>query len=86
MWYVSRFSTHLQIDHHQIIHIQFSGWPAFYDCIEGAVKRFEDRSHGMIRTEIVCANCGGHLGHVFKGERYPTPTDERYANNNFYIL
>lgn len=44
------------------------GWPAFFDCIPGAVNRHNDFSHGMRRTEITCAKCGGHLGHVFKGE------------------
>ncbi|KAL2264666.1 hypothetical protein VTJ83DRAFT_7176 [Remersonia thermophila] len=58
------------------------GWPAYFDCIPGAVARHEDRSHGMVRTEIVCANCGGHLGHVFKGEGFPTPTDERHCVNS----
>ena len=58
------------------------GWPAYFDSIPGAVKRHTDRSFGMSRTEIVCANCGGHLGHVFKGEGYPTPTDERHCVNS----
>ncbi|KAF3933709.1 Thioredoxin [Dactylella cylindrospora] len=58
------------------------GWPAFYEGIPGAIKRNEDKSFGMVRTEIVCANCGGHLGHVFKGEGYDTPTDERHCVNS----
>lgn len=57
------------------------GWPAYFDSIPGAVTRHEDRSWGMARIEIVCSNCGGHLGHVFKGEGYPTPTDERHCVN-----
>lgn len=61
------------------------GWPAFFDAIPGAVVRHEDKSHGMTRTEIVCANCGGHLGHVFKGERFPTPTDERHCVNSISL-
>ena len=58
------------------------GWPAYFDSIPGAVTRHEDRAHGMVRTEIVCANCGGHLGHVFKGEGFDTPTDERHCVNS----
>ena len=58
------------------------GWPAYFDNIPGAVKRHTDSTMGMSRTEIVCANCGGHLGHVFKGEGYPTPTDERHCVNS----
>jgi len=58
------------------------GWPAYFDSIPGAVSRHEDRSLGMERTEIVCSNCGGHLGHVFKGEGYATPTDERHCVNS----
>lgn len=57
------------------------GWPAFFDAVPGAVTRHTDRTFGMERTEIVCSNCGGHLGHVFKGEGYPTPTDERHCVN-----
>jgi len=58
------------------------GWPAFFDAVPGAVERKVDRAFGMARTEIVCANCGGHLGHVFKGEGFPTPTDERHCVNS----
>ena len=58
------------------------GWPAFFDTVPGAVTRHVDRAFGMERTEIVCSNCGGHLGHVFKGEGYQTPTDERHCVNS----
>lgn len=58
------------------------GWPAYFDSIPGAVTRHEDSTLGMVRTEIVCSNCGGHLGHVFKGEGFPNPTDERHCVNS----
>lgn len=58
------------------------GWPAFYDAIPGAIELHEDNSGGRSRTEMVCKNCGGHLGHVFKGEGFKTPTDERHCVNS----
>ncbi|TFK39951.1 peptide methionine sulfoxide reductase msrB [Crucibulum laeve] len=61
------------------------GWPAFFDAIPGAVSRHDDSSLGMIRTEITCTACGGHLGHVFKGEGFDTPTDERHCVNSISL-
>lgn len=61
------------------------GWPAYFDSIPGAVKRNVDNTFGMKRTEIVCSNCGGHLGHVFEGEGFPTPTDERHCVNSISL-
>jgi peptide-methionine (R)-S-oxide reductase len=59
------------------------GWPSFYQPKEGdAVTLIEDRTHGMLRVEARCAACGSHLGHVFTGEGYPTPTDERWCINS----
>lgn len=59
------------------------GWPSFDDAIPGKVKNVLDKTHGMIRTEIVCANCGGHLGHVFNDG--PTKTGERFCVNSLSI-
>lgn len=52
------------------------GWPAFFDAIPGAIDRHVDSTFGMKRIEITCKSCGGHLGHVFEGEGFKTPTDE----------
>jgi peptide-methionine (R)-S-oxide reductase len=53
------------------------GWPAFFEGVDGAIKEIPD-ADGR-RVEIVCNHCNSHLGHVFRGEGFPTPTDERYA-------
>ena len=54
-----------------------TGWPSFWDTRPGAVKTTVDSSHGMVRTEFHCANCGGHLGHIFNDG--PGPTGLRYG-------
>lgn len=59
------------------------GWPSFDDQIEGAINTTKDSSHGMIRTEITCAKCDGHLGHIF--DDGPTETGLRYCVNSLSI-
>jgi peptide-methionine (R)-S-oxide reductase len=59
-----------------------SGWPSFYDpATKDAVKLVDDSSHGMQRTEVVCATCGGHLGHLFN-DAADQPTGNRFCMNS----
>lgn len=62
------------------------GWPAFWAPTDSeAVELLEDRSLGMRRIEVRCASCGSHLGHVFTGEGFATPTDERFCINSICL-
>jgi peptide-methionine (R)-S-oxide reductase len=60
------------------------GWPSFDDAIKGSVEYILDKSHGMLRTEIICTSCGGHLGHVFDDGPRDT-TGKRYCVNTSSI-
>lgn len=61
------------------------GWPSFYDAKSGTVAFHDDSSMGVKRTEVTCATCGGHLGHVFEGEGFDIPTDQRYCINSLSL-
>ncbi len=73
------FSSDTKFDSH-------CGWPSFYmPLAEDRVRYLEDHSFGMTRVEVRCARCDSHLGHVFEGEGYPTPTDQRYCINSISL-
>lgn len=74
------FSSETKFDSH-------CGWPSFFTPLAGdSVVLLEDRSLlGGVRTEARCAKCGSHLGHVFTGEGYETPTDQRWCINSISI-
>ncbi len=61
-----------------------SGWPSFDNALPNAIKQVSVKSHGMIRTEVICANCGGHLGHVFNDGPKET-TGLRYCINSLSL-
>lgn len=56
-----------------------SGWPSYFEALDGAIETSVDRSHGMMRVEMRCRRCGGHLGHIF--DDGPVPTGKRYCTN-----
>jgi len=73
------FSSDTKFDSH-------CGWPSFWNPLaEDRVRYIEDNSMGMRRVEVRCANCDSHLGHVFEGEGYGTPTDQRYCINSISL-
>ena len=73
------FSSDTKFDSH-------CGWPSFWTPLaEDRVRYIEDNTLGMRRVEVRCANCDSHLGHVFEGEGYGTPTDQRFCINSISL-
>ncbi|MFD8599398.1 peptide-methionine (R)-S-oxide reductase MsrB [Kitasatospora sp. NPDC059646] len=73
------FSSETKFDSH-------CGWPSYYAPLAGdSVEYLEDTTLGMRRVEVRCKKCGSHLGHVFEGEGYDTPTDQRYCINSISL-
>jgi peptide-methionine (R)-S-oxide reductase len=76
---IELFSSDTKFDSH-------CGWPSFWTPLaEDRVRYIEDISLGMRRVEVRCGNCDSHLGHVFEGEGYGTPTDQRYCINSISL-
>jgi peptide-methionine (R)-S-oxide reductase len=71
------FSSDTKFDSH-------CGWPSFDEALPGTIEYIEDRSYGMVRTEVRCARCHSHLGHVFYGE-HETPKNTRYCINSISV-
>jgi peptide-methionine (R)-S-oxide reductase len=71
------FSSDTKFDSH-------CGWPSFDEALPGTIRYLEDRSHGMVRTEVRCTRCDSHLGHRFDGERL-TPKNARYCINSISL-
>jgi peptide-methionine (R)-S-oxide reductase len=71
------FSSDTKFDSH-------CGWPSFDEALPGTIRYIEDRSYGMVRTEVRCARCDSHLGHRFDGERM-TPKNARYCINSISL-
>jgi peptide-methionine (R)-S-oxide reductase len=61
-----------------------TGWPSFFEPLPGSTETTVDRSYGMVRTEVHCSRCGGHLGHVFPDG--PNPTGLRFCMNGVAML
>ncbi|MCA9301444.1 peptide-methionine (R)-S-oxide reductase MsrB [Candidatus Saccharibacteria bacterium] len=60
------------------------GWPSFYDALPGSVEFYKDTTHGMVRTEVTCKACGGHLGHIFD-DAPDQPSGRRYCINSISL-